>query len=162
MAAGVQVRRGPLHPPLQPPNFQPFAATAFSRNAFPAANVLLHAGEHVTFPSPIEDTWRGMRSGPKRAVTASDWATVTRQVPRPVQAPFHCTNRSVPDGSASSGTIAPGSHCVEHAAVQSRPGISLETLPAPPANAMPSDTCGSSSRCSQSESWMSGQGCECA
>ncbi len=100
-----------------------------------------------------------MRSGPNTADTDAACASVSEQPARPVQAPVQRTKRSVAAASASSWTAEPESHCVVHEVVHETPGRSLVTEPAPE-NETVRPTWDTSSRCSHSESWMSGQLCE--
>src|SRR5262249_7612504 len=152
----------PLHaPPDQPANFQPLAATAARRSTLPAANVFAHLGVHVILPWPAVDRRTGMRSGPNTADTVAACASVSAQSARPLQAPLQRTKRSVGAGAASSWRTEPESHWVVHDTVHETPGRSLVTEPAPE-NETVRPTCGTSSRCSHSESWMSGQLCEWA
>src|SRR5581483_9803519 len=129
---GMHVGRVPLHAPDQRTKRQPFADTARRVSDVPATNLLEHAGAHNTCPCPVVETVTEIRAGPKTALTGCAASAVTEHVGvPPVQAPCQLTKCVVRVARADSVTCAPWSHCVVQVEVQSRPGWSLSTVPAP-------------------------------
>ena len=115
---------------------------------------------HVIVPFPVFPSATGTRTGPNVADTATGAPSVTEHVSLPVQAPVQPTKRLPAAGSAVSAALEPWSHSVVHETVQSTPGTSLVTVPAP-ASATLSANSGTPRRWSHAESWMSIQLPEC-
>jgi hypothetical protein len=138
----TQVVAVPVQPPPdQPEKVEPLLGIAVSviiapwgKSSLQSLPQLMPTGDEVTLPAPPPErvTVRVCKTGEKLAVTVVSAASVTTQVPMPVQPPPDQPAKIEPPvGAAVSVTLWPASNCAAQLAPQVMPAGFDVTEPEP-------------------------------